>query len=509
MATTATTAPTIINQEQQTGVNVFTDKKTGDVLVRLFLISNEYINKQNWKVGTQYFDKNVQKSTGHDLVIYPVELKDGRTILDHPPYNTATASDIEASYKNQQNFSIGKAILNRKYKPTQYHSVYRITDPEAANWFKENSDSEGNLNVPIFTSPGILYTDKQKYDWENWIITHNAIVTKPANKEEDAGFFKSCTGDLETTCQHIAASALTPCMLEALNKAAPALNNPDNGKSVVNEILNSAFKMDNKNTSQESKEIQSIIMSNQGSDSSGNGQQSAATNDQNLQALLNGSNPITMNTDQVKKLASDLKVPEQLITSFVDYRTKYNELAKILSEKPTNNNDEDNSKPVKPESDDKGENNNNKDNKQNTDLVKKVERLERENQIQKMLPTALYQKQEDYDKDLEKFVNSKYDISDLKEIINVKIEKANIEAEKQAFQQTQKANASNKDHPQPNSAIASLLGGSYNNPGVNYEKASDNSAAEDDNKRAQDINELSHVKVMRSLLLNRNFGDLI
>lgn len=487
-------------QQGETGINVIKDKKTGDVLVRLFLISNEYINKQNWKVGTRNFDNNVQKSTGHDLVIYPVDLKDGRTILDHPPYSTATASDIEQSYKNQLNYSIGKAVLNRKYKPTQYHSVYKITDKDAAQWFVDNSDAEGNLKVPIFTSPGILYTDKQDYDWENWIITHNAIVTKPANKEEDAGFFKSCMGDLETTCQHIAASALTPCMLEPPNKLAAGLHK-DSKPKMITEILDSLKQ----NGSQESNHNKSIIMSNQGSDSSGNGQTgNNNNNDNNLQSLLSDKS-ITMDANQIKQIASDLKVPEQLVTSFVDYRTKYNELVKKTSEKPTDDGNNKDKNPVRPENDDKGDNN--QHGTDNAELVKKVERLERENQIQKMLPTALYSKQEDYDKDLEKFVNSKYDISDLKEIIGVKIDKANIEQEKATLQAAQKQTS--KDNPAPNSAIASLLGGSFNNPGVNYEKASDSTANPDDNKQPQDINGLSHVKVMRSLLLNKTFGDLI
>lgn len=474
--------------QQENQINVFKDSKTGDVLIRLFLISNEYINKQDWKVGTQNFDNNVQKSTGHDLVVYPFTMKDGRTILDHPPYNTATASDIEASYKNQQNYSIGKAVMNKKYKPTSYHSIYRITDPDAAKWFVENSDEQGNLKVPIYTSPGILYTDKQKYDWENWIITHNAIVTKPANKEEDAGFFKSCQGDLETTCQHIAASALTPCMLEG-SKPAPALT--ASGKNVVSNLLDSHFK----NTSQESKDSQVIIMSNQGSDGSNSGTQDQAAN---LQALMSSDKTLSLNADQLKQLATDLKVPEQLITSFVDYKTKYNELLqqnkKAAATNPTDDNKDEDNNQKKPIPADDSNNNN----KETEEIKAELTKIKRENAIVKMLPTSLYTKQEDYDKDIEKFVNSKYELSDLKEIIGVKIEKANIEKAKAELAEAHKKDSGS--NPQPNSAIASLLGGSFNNPG--YAEASDSN-------KDKDINELPHIRLTRSLLLNNTFGDLL
>lgn len=484
---------------QENQINVFKDSKTGDVLIRLFLISNEYINKQDWKVGTSNFDKNVQRSTGHDLVLFPMTLKDGRQILDHPPYNTATASDIEASMKNQQNYSIGKALVNRKYKPTSYHSIYRITDPDAAKWFIENSDEEGNLKIPIFTSPGILYTDKQKYDWENWIITHNAIVTKPANKEEDAGFFKSCQGDLETTCQHIAASALTPCMLEGA-KVAKALVDV-NGKNVVSTLLNQF-----KNTSQESSKDKITIMSNQGSDGSNPG-----TPDQtNLQTLMSDKT-LSLSTDQLKQLASDLKVPEQLITSFVDYKTKYNDLLKKTSSKGDGTDNDGDGK-----TDDKDDNRNpvspnprkDKDgdgvaDKETAEIKAELTKIKRENAIVKMLPTALYSKQEDYDKDLEKYVNSNYELGDLKEIIGVKIEKAKIEQAKAELAEAHKKPEGN--NPQANSAIASLLGGSFNNPG--YASASD-SNDEDKNKK-QDINDLPHIRLTRSLLLNNSFGDLV
>ena len=484
---------------QENQINVFKDSKTGDVLIRLFLISNEYINKHDWKVGTENFDRNVQRSTGHDLVLFPFTMKDGRTILDHPPYNTATASDIEASYKNQQNYSIGKAVLNKKYKPTSYHSIYRITDPDAAKWFVENSDEEGNLKVPIFTSPGILYTDKQKYDWENWIITHNAIVTKPANKEEDAGFFKACQGDLNTTCQHIAASALTPCMLEG-SKPAPALNTAS-GKNVVSTLLNQF-----KNTSQESKDSHVSIMSNQGSDGSNSG-----TADTNLQTLMSDKT-LSLNSDQLKQLASDLKVPEQLVTSFVDYKAKYNDLLQKTKASKDDGIDndgdgsskdkDDNRDPVSPNPRKDKDGDGKADNNETAQIKAELNKIKRENAIVKMLPTALYSKQEDYDKDIEKFVNSNYELADLKEIIGVKIEKAKIEQAKAELAEAHKKPEGN--NPQTNSAIASLLGGSYNNAG--YAEASDNNA---DKSKQADINELPHMRLTRSLLLNNTFGDLV
>lgn len=482
-------------------VYVFKDDNTGDVLIRLFLIQNEYINKQDWLVGPNNFDRNVQRSTGHDLVMYPVTLKDGRQILDHPEYKTATASEINDSLANQQKYSIGKAVLNKKYSPSKYHAIYRITDPDAAKWFIENSDDQGNLKVPIFTSPGILYTDKTKYGWENWIITHNAIVTKPANKEIDAGFFKSCVGDLNTTCQAIAASALTPCMLEGA-KIPPAL--VVDGTNIVPGLLNTLFI---ENTSQESNQQKNIIMSNQGSNST----DQSSTGTMDLNALIGNNANLNLDANQLKQLAADLKVPEQLVTSFVDYRTKYNDLLKKQNSNDgngDNNNDgqnktvEDNNQQKKPIPQENGESEPN-NNKEVSAMKAELELIKRENAIQKMLPTVLYEKQEDYDKDLEKYVKSNYNLSDLKEIIGVKIEKFNLDAEKKAL----KAGANQGNNPQPNSAIASLFGGSFNNPGVNYGTAS---APDSDNKKgAVDINTLPHIRLARSLLLNNTFGDLV
>lgn len=484
-------------QLDQNNIHVFKDK-TGDVLIRLFLIQNEYVNNQDWIVGPQNFDRNVQRSTGHDLVMYPVTLKDGRQILDHPAYNTATASQIQESYANQQKYSIGKAIMNKKYSDSKYHSIYRITDKEAAKWFIENSDEQGNLKVPIYTSPGILYTDKSKYGWEDWLITHNAIVTKPANKEIDAGFFKSCQGDLNTTCQAIAASALTPCMLEG--SKVPAALVVDNN-NIVTTLLNQI-----KNASQESIQQKNNIMSQVGSNSD---QSSPGTQD--LNALIGNNANLNLDANQLKQLAADLKVPEQLVTSFVDYRTKYNDLLKKQTsstspnEKTTPPDDNHNDKNNKDEDDNqKKPIPDNGDNNEVSALKGELELIKRENQIQKMLPTILYEKQDDYDKDLEKYVKSNYSLADLKEIIGVKIEKFNLEAEKKALKAGQTSSGNN---PQPNSAIASLFGGSYNNPGINYGTASDNNNNE--SGKRQDLNELPHIRLARSLLLNNTFGDLV
>ena len=63
------------------------------------------------------------------------------------------------------------------------------------------------------------------------------------------------------------------------------------------------------------------------------------------------------------------------------------------------------------------------DNNETAQIKAELNKIKRENAIVKMLPTALYSKQEDYDKDIEKFVNSNYELADLKEIIGVKIGK--------------------------------------------------------------------------------------
>lgn len=155
------------------------------VYVQTFLIDAITPNKKGWKVSYDNpadFDRRVEESMNHPLVLFPTADKSGNLIYDHPvaPITSieAAADPVRANIEYQKKFTIGYARFFKKLKDGVWAATYEITNPKAKRFFV-NAQKKG---IKLYTSPYIVRpsSEPDRNNIHEWALIHNAIVSQPA-----------------------------------------------------------------------------------------------------------------------------------------------------------------------------------------------------------------------------------------------------------------------------------------------------------------------------------------
>lgn len=170
------------------------------VYVQTFLIDAVTSNKKGWKVSYDNpadFDRRVQESLNHPLVLFPTADKRGTLVYDHPvaPITSmeAAADPVRANIEFQKRYTIGHARFFKKIKDGVWAATYEITNNKAKRFFL-NAKNKG---LKLFTSPYIVRpTDEaNRNNIKEWALIHNAIVSQPAFGDK-AAIRNICTSSI-------------------------------------------------------------------------------------------------------------------------------------------------------------------------------------------------------------------------------------------------------------------------------------------------------------------------
>jgi hypothetical protein len=183
------------------------------VFVETFLIDAiSTPNKKGWKVSYDNptdFDRRVQDSKNHPLVLFQTKGGKGELIYDHPvaPITTLeqAADPVRANIEFQKKYTIGFARHFKKVRDGIWHATYEIVNDRAKKFFLK-AKAKG---LKLFTSPYIVRpaSEPDRTNIKEWALIHNAIVSSPAHNEQIASIKDICsTADNPMGCQSLFAS---------------------------------------------------------------------------------------------------------------------------------------------------------------------------------------------------------------------------------------------------------------------------------------------------------------
>jgi hypothetical protein len=183
------------------------------VFVETFLIDAiSTPNKKGWKVSYDNptdFDRRVQDSKNHPLVLFQTKGGKGELIYDHPvaPITTLeqAADPVRANIEFQKKYTIGFARHFKKIRDGIWHATYEIVNDRAKKFFLK-AKAKG---LKLFTSPYIVRpaSEPDRTNIKEWALIHNAIVSSPAHNEQIASIKDICsTADNPMGCQSLFAS---------------------------------------------------------------------------------------------------------------------------------------------------------------------------------------------------------------------------------------------------------------------------------------------------------------
>jgi hypothetical protein len=183
------------------------------VFVETFLIDAiSTPNKKGWKVSYENpadFDRRVQDSRNHPLVLFQTKGGKGELIYDHPvaPITTLeqAADPVRANIEFQKKYTIGFARHFKKVRDGIWHATYEIVNDRAKKFFLK-AKAKG---LKLFTSPYIVRpaSEPDRTNIKEWALIHNAIVSSPAHNEQIASIKDICsTADNPLGCQSLFAS---------------------------------------------------------------------------------------------------------------------------------------------------------------------------------------------------------------------------------------------------------------------------------------------------------------
>jgi len=183
------------------------------VFVETFLIDAiSTPNKKGWKVSYDNptdFDRRVQDSRNHPLVLFQTKGGKGELIYDHPvaPITTLeqAADPVRANIEFQKKYTIGFARHFKKVRDGIWHATYEIVNDRAKKFFLKAKEK----GLRLFTSPYIVRpaSEPDRTNIKEWALIHNAIVSSPAHNEQIASIKDICsTADNPMGCQSLFAS---------------------------------------------------------------------------------------------------------------------------------------------------------------------------------------------------------------------------------------------------------------------------------------------------------------
>lgn len=167
-----------------------------DVFVETFLIDAvSSVNKKGWRVSydnPEDFDRRVQESRNHPLVLFQTKGSRGELIYDHPvaPITSleAAADPVRANIEFQKKYTVGNAVSFKKVKNGIWNAVYKITNKQAKKFFL----AAKKKGITLFTSPYIVRPadEPDRQNIHEWALIHNAIVSQPATNDRQIASVK-------------------------------------------------------------------------------------------------------------------------------------------------------------------------------------------------------------------------------------------------------------------------------------------------------------------------------
>lgn len=276
------------------------------VFVETFLIDAiSTPNKKGWKVSYDNptdFDRRVQDSRNHPLVLFQTKGGKGELIYDHPvaPITTLeqAADPVRANIEFQKKYTIGFARHFKKVRDGIWHATYEIVNDRAKKFFLK-AKAKG---LKLFTSPYIVRpaSEPDRTNIKEWALIHNAIVSSPAHNEQIASIKDICsTADNPLGCQSLFAS------LTALDSDAE-----DCGFCVEGALEAYAIQIEEEITSHDNISLHSLNMAE--SASNNNAQQQAPTS---VMPPAQNSTVTTTHTIPQNNIITEQKPLSQLISN--------------------------------------------------------------------------------------------------------------------------------------------------------------------------------------------------
>lgn len=199
---------------------------TGDLYLETYLIDALGPNARGWGVSPSTIKARAEASLNHPLTMY----RSQQGIFDHP-ISEYGADDHATNRKLEQKYSIGFATKIREVASNLYHAVYKITNQDAKRYLLNLLQQKGIERIGLFTSPGIIRpATEDRSSIQDFTITHNAIVSIPANHPNKAAVKAACHTATQD-CTHLTASMTSSadgkceyCMEAALASYLSSIN---------------------------------------------------------------------------------------------------------------------------------------------------------------------------------------------------------------------------------------------------------------------------------------------
>lgn len=170
-------------------------------------------NGNHWGVTPASIDRNIHSAINKPVVVYrksptnPFHTRQAGNFV-HPTPEEAESEighypKASEYFQWQEKYSIGR-VRNVDKRPKGYAFTLEITDPEVKGVLKSDVN-----NVPGYTSPQIMFRgmdNNLSQTYEDWIISHIALVDVPAYGKEQAGLRAKCFG-AEKECKITTRSA--------------------------------------------------------------------------------------------------------------------------------------------------------------------------------------------------------------------------------------------------------------------------------------------------------------
>lgn len=381
--------------------NIIIDKKNNDVYLETFLIDANHLNNKGWKVSFDDptdFDRQVQASLGHPLVLYEKILSNGEKIWDHPVSETGSVSD---DIQFQKPYIVGKSVHNKKVRDGLWNTTYKIIH-EGAKKFLSNVKS---LAIPLYSSVHLVRSSlEDRANIRKWAIIHNAIVSDPANGKDKAIVASICEGDPGGACSSLFASMTTPSDSKGCGYCL--------GDSLKNYVTSHSSKIESASNMSTVTTQSTAATGAEGSNNNPTGNPAVSTGGQNQQQL---ADPSLLNKNQEGNKQSNNSDSNSNDASQKTIEELQNKIKTLEAEKTQSQNQESEDQVTKL-------------NNRIKDLESKYELRDRSANIEKLLTQAIVMytedngsiKEKEYNTDLEKLVKSNHNLDEIQELIQAR-----------------------------------------------------------------------------------------
>jgi hypothetical protein len=187
-----------------------TDKKTGDLWIRSFLL-NTRLNKRGWMVDPNTIRDKVLSIIGKNVVIDRDPISG---LVDHPEWDSRRSA--EANYKAQSRKAIGTVERVFYDKETDsYYADSKIHDRKIRDYINSLSDK----HIPIPVSPQLVYDARKEQPnfYSDYELTHLALVHKGAYGPQ-AKISHVCSGTYDTCNKQFQNTAVASASSEFVDK---------------------------------------------------------------------------------------------------------------------------------------------------------------------------------------------------------------------------------------------------------------------------------------------------